>query len=146
MKHFGWTALVLLGTLLLPQKALAESDFSGPRPLLFATTKVLECSKEGECREVTLKEADLPRFSIVDFKKKLIRPTPESGINRTSVIESITHIEGKLILQGAENGVRGVRDGVGWSIAISEETGDWVLTASGEDVAFVVYGASTPWQ
>ena len=54
------------------------------------------------------------------------------------------HVDGKLILQGAEDGVEGVRDGVGWTIAISEETGKLILTASGEGVAFVAYGACTP--
>jgi len=53
-------------------------------------------------------------------------------------------IDGKLILQGAEDGVEGVRDGVGWTMAIAQETGKAVLTASGDQVGFVVFGACTP--
>ncbi|MGD9971699.1 MAG: hypothetical protein AB7S77_01435 [Desulfatirhabdiaceae bacterium] len=37
-----------------------------------------------------------------------------------------------------------VRDGVGWTIAISEDTGRVVLTASAENLAYVVFGASIP--
>jgi hypothetical protein len=32
---------------------------------------------------------------------------------------------------------------VGWSLAIAEDTGKMVLTASGDDVGFVVFGACT---
>ena len=52
--------------------------------------------------------------------------------------------DGKLILQGAEDGVEGVRDGLGWTLAISEEIGRMVLTASGDNVGFVIFGACTP--
>jgi hypothetical protein len=54
------------------------------------------------------------------------------------------HIEGKVVLQGAEGGIAGVRDGLGWTLAISEETGRAILTASGEEVGFVVFGACIP--
>jgi hypothetical protein len=53
-------------------------------------------------------------------------------------------LDGKLILQGAEDGIENVRDGLGWTAAISEETGKFILTASGEEVAFVVFGACIP--
>lgn len=52
-------------------------------------------------------------------------------------------VDGKLMLQGAEDGRRGERDGVGWSMAVSKDRGDMVLTASGDGVAFVVFGACT---
>jgi hypothetical protein len=45
----------------------------------------------------------------------------------------------------AEDGNKEVRDGTGWSIAISEETGKMVLTESGDQAAFVVFGACIPW-
>ncbi|MBT8371216.1 MAG: hypothetical protein HKO68_11350 [Desulfobacterales bacterium] len=35
-------------------------------------------------------------------------------------------------------------DGLGWTIALSDETGQVVLTASGDRVAFVVFGAGIP--
>ena len=47
------------------------------------------------------------------------------------------------MLQGAEDGRRGERDGVGWSMAVSKDRGDMVLTASGDGVAFVAFGACT---
>ncbi len=52
-------------------------------------------------------------------------------------------LDKKLFLQGADDGIEGVRDGLAWSIAISEDTGRLVLSASGDNVAFVIFGACT---
>jgi hypothetical protein len=51
---------------------------------------------------------------------------------------------GKLILQGADEGIEDVRDSVGWTAAVSEESGSFVVTAAGDEVAFIVYGACIP--
>ena len=56
----------------------------------------------------------------------------------------MNRIDGKLILQGVEDGEEGVRDGLGWTMAISEDSGDMVLTGSGDQVGFVIFGACTP--
>jgi hypothetical protein len=61
------------------------------------------------------------------------------------MIERFEPVDGKLMLQGAEDGYEGISDGVGWTIAISEDTGRGVLTASGDEVAFVVFGACIPY-
>jgi hypothetical protein len=83
------------------------------------------------------------QFLRVDFQNMVIKGvTDEDG--RQTKIENMEQIDGKLILQGAEDGVEGVRDGVGWTAAIMEDTGKTILTASGDDVAFVVFGACTP--
>ena len=48
------------------------------------------------------------------------------------------------MLQGAEDGYEDLRDGLGWTLSIAEDTGQVVLTASGDQVAFVVFGAALP--
>ena len=48
-----------------------------------------------------------------------------------------------MMLQGAEDGRKSDRDGVAWSMSVSKDKGDMVLTASGDGVAFVVFGACT---
>jgi len=63
---------------------------------------------------------------------------------RSTHIERVERVDGKLILQGAEDGLEGVRDGLGWSMATSEDTGRFVLTGSGDQVGFVIFGACTP--
>jgi hypothetical protein len=119
-------------------------DFNGSRPLLSAVIKVFECSENGDCKQVTPESVGMPQFFIIDMDKKQILPTKASGSENTSAIENIERVDGKLILQGAEDGQKDIRDGTGWTIAISEETGKMVMTASGDQVGFVVFGACTP--
>jgi hypothetical protein len=54
------------------------------------------------------------------------------------------NVDGKLILQGAEDGYEKSRDGFGWTLAISEENGRAVYTAAGEEEALVIFGATVP--
>ena len=49
------------------------------------------------------------------------------------------HLNGRLILQGTQNGK-------GWSMVITEATGNMTVTASNDKVGFVVFGACTPQQ
>ena len=53
-------------------------------------------------------------------------------------------VDGKLIVQGAEDGAEGVRDGTGWTLAIDQGNGRLVATAASDAVAFVIFGACTP--
>ena len=53
-------------------------------------------------------------------------------------------LDSKLFLQGADDGIEGVRDGLAWSISIAEDSGRLVFSASGENEAFVIFGACTP--
>ena len=78
------------------------------------------------------------------MNEKKYFPTKASGNPNTCRIKNVERIDGKLILKGAEDGQPDVRDGTGWTIAISEETGEMVMTASGNQFGFVVFGACTP--
>lgn len=115
------------------------ADFDGSKPLLCALMHAMECTQKEGCKEVSVEDVNLPEFLVIDFNKKTIESVEEGG--RVSAIDSIKEIEGKLILQGAEGGPRG---GAGWAMAIQEGNGKFVLTASGDLVALVVFGACTP--
>lgn len=143
MKKFWIISIVVLISLGIPFAAVA-GDFDGSRPLLFSVISVIECTPDGNCREVTAESAHLPQFFKIDFEKKRITRAMGSAGKQVTDIERMERVDGKLILQGAEDGVENVRDGLGWTVAISEETGKAILTASGEQVAFVVFGACLP--
>ena len=122
----------------------AAGDYDGSKELMCACMRVIECGPDGQCKEVSAEDIGIPQFLRINFEQKTIS-APQWGENQPpSPIENLEHIDGKLILQGAEDGYREVRDGVGWSMAISEETGKMVLTESGDQVGFVVFGACTP--
>jgi hypothetical protein len=122
--------------LVVPFSGMA-GDFDGSQPLLCATIKAVECGPEGECFYGMAESVNLPQFFKIDFKKKMISATKESVNKRSSGIKTKEHFDGKLILQG-------MGDELAWSMAISEQTGKMVITASGEQVGFIVFGACTP--
>lgn len=146
MKKQLMTLAVLAG-LLLPgfsesPNALAAS-FDGSAPLLCVPITVIECDAGAACETLTIEEVDLPQFVVIDFKEKLIKPTQDTGMTNTSKIASLSDIDGKLILQGAEDGRKDEKDGTGWTISIEQETGKLVMAAAGDQVAFVIHGACT---
>jgi len=123
---------------------VSAGDFDGSKPLLCSVISITECTPDGGCGGMTLQNAGLPQFLRVDFQARSVTAAGPGDGTPPSAIERMERVDGKLILQGAEDGFEGVRDGVGWTTAISEETGRAILTASGEEVAFVVFGACMP--
>jgi hypothetical protein len=140
VKVIGIT-LLCLG--IMPLSIMA-GDFDGSKPLYCALMDTVQCLPGGECQEVEAEEVNLPNFLVIDFKKDKITTTKVRGNKRTSKIENKKLVDGKLIVQGAEDGAEGVKDGLGWSIAINDTTGKMVLTGSGDGVGFVFFGACTP--
>jgi len=135
-------ALLLCCLGMVPLAASAE-DFDGSKSLLFAATKAFECTPAGGCDEVSVEELFLPQFLRIDITKEEISAIPATE-NPASKIERMESVDGKLMLQGAEDGSASERDGVGWTMAIAQDSGKTVLTFSGEKAAFVVFGACTP--
>ena len=118
-------------------------NFDGSKELICSIMDIVECAPGGKCQQVTAEEVGIPSFLKVNFKNKKISATHTDGSKRSTDIENFETIDGKVIIQGAEDGVEDIRDGVGWSLAIAEESGNMVLTASGDEVGFVIFGACT---
>jgi hypothetical protein len=143
MKKLKPAVVVVLFLLSLSISAYA-GDFDGSKPVLCSVVTVIECTPEDGCREVTPESVAVPQFLAVDFDKKTVSPAGKSEGDRISVIKRMERIGGKLILQGADEGIQDVRDSVGWTAAVTEETGKFVVTAAGDEEAFIVYGACLP--
>ena len=137
------TTVFGLFCLLFPLVASA-GDFDGTKPLLVSVPRVHECTPDKQCQEITAESIDLARFLLVDFNEKVVRPARADSEKPGSQIERMESVDGKLILQGAEDGYEKIEDGLGWTMAISEDSGKVVLTASGEQVAFVIFGVGIP--
>jgi len=112
----------------------------GNEPLACVADKGIEYRNPGSSKDFDPESVGLPANFIVDFKNKKIEPTKESLVRRTTKIYQTKYIEDKLILQGADEGVEGVVDGIGWSMAISKDTGRFVISASGTSVGYIVFG------
>ena len=115
---------------------LTAARYDASAPLLCAVIQVFECGVEGDCYPVTAEVANIPHFLNINFKKKIITATEESGREDMTKIKNFERFNGKIVLQGSENGR-------GWTIVISEETGKLSATVSDEQVGFVVFGVST---
>jgi hypothetical protein len=138
-----WILCVALMLSAVMAPALQAADFDGSRPILCSVIKIIESTPAMD-RVVNAESIGMPQFLHVDVARKKIWPATDKGGKRVSEIKRVEHLDGMLILQGADAGVRDKRDGTGWSATISEATGRFTLTAAGEKTAFVVFGACLP--
>lgn len=134
------TILTVSMILAATSPAAIAAGVDGSKPMLCASSDLFECDALG-CQRVSAEAIDAPRFLRVDLENKLVSTTHPTGKEQESPIERVEELDGKLILQGAEDGLPDIRDGLGWSLAIQKETGTMVLTASGGGVAFTIFGA-----
>lgn len=141
VKQFA-TGLALF-TCLTSAGALAV-DFDGSKALICATMEISECDAGAGCERVSAESIGAPLFFRIDFAARMIRGVGADKSERTSAVERMERLDGRLILQGAEEAVEGVRGGLGWSMAIAEDSGRMVVTGSGDQVGFVIFGACTP--
>lgn len=137
LRKSGWMLLCCLFSMALQA---AAGGFDGSTPLSGTVDKVLEVSRTRVNHDADPDTVGLPRKFIIDFEHRTLRPSNDSLIRRTSKIKRVEHIENKLVLQGVEDGVENVDDGLAWSLVISKKTGHAVLSAAGDGVAYVVFG------
>jgi hypothetical protein len=137
----GFIAAICIFTLPLSVQA---GSFDGSRNLLCAPQIAIECGPDGKCEQAMAASVNLPNFFRIDFSNKELSAISESENKRTSRIKSMEFLDGKLFLQGADDGVENVRDGLAWSMSISQDNGRLVISASGGNEAFVVFGVCTP--
>jgi hypothetical protein len=138
------TGLIFLFCLIILPFSAFGGDFDGSKPLTGSVEKILEIYPTSINKDADPDALGLPRNFVIDFEKKIVQPSKDSLVRRISRIKRVEHIENKLILQGIEEGVENVDDGLAWSIAISKQTGKVILSASGDGVAYVVFGICTP--
>ena len=136
-----YSMMIVVCFLIVPFTASA-ARVDGSQPLLCALMKAMECTQTNGCTEVSAEDMNVQQFVTIDFAKKEMRGVENT--ERKTMIERTEEIDGKLILQGAEDAIEGVRDGVGWTMAIMQDTGKAILTAAGDNVAFVLFGACIP--
>ena len=132
---------VLLAAGLLYTGLIMATDFDGSKTLVCANQTVSECLPSQRCRMVAPENVNLPNFFHVDTGNKVLTGKHDGGIDASTPVERLEHLDGKLILQGADNGIEGVPDGNGWTMVIEESTGKMSMTASGDGFVIVAFGA-----
>ena len=110
------------------------------KPILCASMQVNECIDGRGCEAVLPEEVNAPTFLRVDVRNKVIRVLKDAP---GSKIRSVSRIENRLVLQGAEDGNPRQPDGAGWTLSIENDTGRFVATAAILQGAIVIFGACT---
>ena len=137
----GFTGLIVFAGAMLLHTTTMAGDFDGSKSLVCANQQVNECVYGERCRVVAPMRVNLPNFFNVDVAKKTITGKHDGGQDASTPVERVEHLDGKLILQGADDGLPDVRDGMVWSMAIDETSGRMSLTAAGDGFALVAFGA-----
>ncbi len=132
---------LLVGIWAVP--AMAQ-DFDGSKPLLCASMDIRECDRGKACETRQAIDVNAPQFLRIDFAENRLDGRRADGTESTTAIERMENVDNKIIMQGVDDGIEGVRDGLGWSLAIAMDTGRMVLTGAGDDVAFAIFGACMP--
>jgi hypothetical protein len=135
--------VLLLLLFLLPFDAFS-GGFDGSISLNGSVDKIVEINPSKIKTDVSPETIGLPRHFRIDFKNRLVKPSKDSIIRKHIRINHLEHLENKLVLQGIDDGVENVEDGLAWSLVISKLTGKAILAASGDGVAYVVFGTCTP--
>jgi len=127
---------ILIGIImgLLPWSLVLAAEESGP--WLCAPIQEIECGQSGECKTNAAESLNLPPFIKIDLVAKQASGVSE-GQEEVAAIQRVERVDGRLILQGAQNGR-------GWSTVIVEGTGKMTLSVSGDETAWIAFGVCTP--
>ena len=136
------TMIVALG--LISTTASAANYFDGKKALLCSVYQLFECDPPSACQPVTPEEIAGVSHLDIDFGKKVITRAGVDSRQKSDIKSVATGVDGKLIIQGVEDGQEGTRDGAGWSISIMNPEGTMVMAVAGDGFAVVGLGACVP--
>ena len=132
-----------ISLLLLSHLCWADESTEIPGPAICASQEVLECRPIEGCTRVSVEDIHGPLFISLKPGESDILVTLADGSHETTTAGRRDKIDGKFIFQGADEADARTEDGIGWTLMITEDDGRMTLTASGEEVAFIIFGACT---
>ena len=129
-----------IGTLVACFVATPLMALDMSEPVLCATTQVFECVDGSGCNSALPEAVNAPTFFRVDTKKKQLRIFKDAPPTK---IVSVSNIESRIVLQGAEDGSSERPDGGGWTLSIESQTGRFVATIAVAQASITLFGACT---
>ena len=124
--------------------ASAAGFFDGKTPLLCSVHQLFECDAPNACQSVTPRQIRGFSHLDIDFKSKTITRAGEESAQKSDIKSVTAGLDGKLFIQGVEDGEADVRDGAGWTISIMDPEGTMVIASAGDGFAVVGLGACVP--
>lgn len=117
--------------------ALASADnVSEADRLLCSTSKVQICLETGDCYPATPWEIGVPQFVIIDTDRKVMKTTEASEENRSTPIANMTREDGRLVVQGFEQGRA-------FSVVIDEALGAFTAAIARDGISVSAFGSCT---
>lgn len=116
---------------------LYADELTGADAILCSAVEATLCGADGECESGPPWNWQIPQFLEIDLKKKLIRTTQASGEDRSTPIKNTERSDGKIFLQGVEQGRA-------FSFVISEQTGVASAAIAADEITVTVFAACTP--
>jgi len=140
------TLIAVLMFILAMTHAVSAEDYDCSRKMSGVTSRIVEINRYRILDGVEPRTVGLPTRFRIDFASKNLIPAKGSRVSRTVSFKTVDQIDNKLVIQGVDEGVAGVRDGVAWSLIIAKNNGESVLAVAGDGVAYAVFGVCKPTQ
>ena len=131
--------IVTLAAGLVTLPAIAQ-ELDTSKLILCAIRDVHECVDGTQCQEVLHEEVSAPTFLRINMRKKEVIVTDERP---PSKIEHTGEVEGRIVMQGIEDGHADRPDGVGWTLSIEKATARMVISAAAAQAAIIGFGSCT---
>ncbi len=128
--------IVLISAFTLVASAAFADNIENTDRLLCSTSRIIVCFEDGECIDAHPWELNIPQFVVIDAKKMTLSTTKASGENRSTPIRTLQRDNGKLILQGIEQGRA-------FGFVIDEASGLLTASVARDGLAVSVFGACT---
>ena len=109
-------------------------SFDGSKPFLCALLDLNSCAADSGCQAETPDSVDIPRFLFVDAKQGTVSGTRPGGRLLSTRIERTRTLGSLLVLEGAEAALS-------WTVTVEQSSGRMSLSAAGDGVGFVLFGA-----
>ena len=135
LKASRYGAGILFALAAFPVNGLA-ADFDGSQNLICSTIDTVQCDSGGDCIQGRARDVNIPQFLRLDFTDMTVRRETGEETERSSKIDSLHKEDGRLILQGTDQGR-------GWTMLVSGYDGHMTVTAADDGHAFIVFGACT---
>lgn len=116
--------------------ALAD-DLTGAKSLLCSSLEVSACESTYGCESGPATDWKVPGFVEIDLATRTLRTTKASGEARSTVASVVDRKDGRILLQGMENGRA-------FSLLIRESDGTMTVAVAREEITVSVFGVCTP--
>ena len=115
---------------------LCADDLTGADTFLCSAVQATQCKADGECSSGPPSNWKMPQFLKIDLKKDVIATTEASGENRSTPIRDKERSEGRIFLQG-------IQQGRAFSFVINEQSGVAAVAIAADGVTVTVFAACT---